>query len=74
MCRKIRYDGESWKLFTFWRELNKAQVQLSIALPHCAARGAWRRKPYTNAWPQGPGTRAAVHFAVLKGAAASNSD
>jgi len=24
MCRKIRYDGESWKLFGFRSELNKA--------------------------------------------------
>jgi len=24
MCRKIRYDGESWKLFEFRGELNKA--------------------------------------------------
>jgi len=26
MCRKIRYDGESWKDFGFWDELNKASV------------------------------------------------
>jgi len=26
MYRKIRYDEESWKLFDFWRELNKALV------------------------------------------------
>jgi len=26
MCRKIRCDGESWKLFEFRGELNKAQV------------------------------------------------
>ena len=24
MCRKIRCDRESWKLFGFWGELNKA--------------------------------------------------
>ena len=24
MCRKIWCDGESWKFFAFWGELNKA--------------------------------------------------
>jgi len=27
MCHKIRYDGESWKLFGFQGELNNAWVQ-----------------------------------------------
>ena len=26
MCRKIRCDGKSWKLFIFWGELNKAEA------------------------------------------------
>jgi len=28
MCRKIRCDGESWKVFGFLGELNKAQLWL----------------------------------------------
>ena len=26
MCLKIRCDGESWKVFEFWVEVNKAIV------------------------------------------------
>jgi len=31
MCLKIRCDGESWKVFGFWVEVNKAQVKLAGA-------------------------------------------
>jgi len=29
MCRKIRCDDKSWKLFSFWGKLNKAYAKLS---------------------------------------------
>jgi len=30
MCRKIRCDGESWKLFEFRDELNKAKQNKNL--------------------------------------------
>ena len=38
MCRKIRCDGESWKLFAFCGELNKAKTCCLLfprVLQHC---------------------------------------
>jgi len=43
MCHKIRCDGESWKLFGFQGELNKATVLL-----HAMRRGHLRVQARSN--------------------------
>jgi len=42
MCRKIRCDGESWKVFGFWGELNKASSFMGMKLLYIVSK-IWMR-------------------------------
>jgi len=46
MCRKIRCDGESWKLFEFRGELNKASVNWARTIRESIS--AWWRDSNLN--------------------------